>query len=280
MEEVFCMACGQKIPATASFCHHCGAQQAGMSAAAAPTQQAAPPAPTAAALPEGVKGWSWGACWLSWIWAIFNKVWIGLLALIPIVNLAMMIVLGLKGREWAWQKGGWRDVEHFRQVQKKWDLAGWIVLALGFVLGIAGAVMEARMKDGGGGGEVSMSLPMDDEKPKSARANKGPYPLPELQFSQTDLLGALKRAEVEDHWRKEYLVYLNQPEKFWAECVARNAGYAQIMGSLSKEEAERHGVDTCLGRAGIYYACLDQTSLDEAVACLAQDALDVATHGD
>jgi hypothetical protein len=29
--------------------------------------------------PDGVAGWSWGAFLLNWIWAIFNKSYIGLL---------------------------------------------------------------------------------------------------------------------------------------------------------------------------------------------------------
>ena len=74
-------------------------------------------------VPPGVKGWSWGAFWLNWVWAVFNKTWIGLLALVPVVNLVMPFVLGFKGREWAWRKGSWRSVEHFRQVQRKWDIA-------------------------------------------------------------------------------------------------------------------------------------------------------------
>ena len=34
-------------------------------------------------IPDGVKGWSWGAFLLNWIWAIGNSTWIGLLCLIP-----------------------------------------------------------------------------------------------------------------------------------------------------------------------------------------------------
>jgi len=34
----------------------------------------------AAEIPPGVKGWSWGAFLLNWIWAIGNQTWIGLLA--------------------------------------------------------------------------------------------------------------------------------------------------------------------------------------------------------
>lgn len=72
-------------------------------------------------IPQGVKGWSWGAFLLSPFWAIGNRTWIGLLAFIPYVGWAMAIVLGFKGREWAWKNKKWRDVEHFRSVQKRWS---------------------------------------------------------------------------------------------------------------------------------------------------------------
>jgi hypothetical protein len=50
-------------------------------------------------LPIGVKGWSWGAFFLTWIWGIPNRVWLSLLAWIPIVNIFVAIILGFKGRE-------------------------------------------------------------------------------------------------------------------------------------------------------------------------------------
>ncbi len=49
------------------------------------------------AYPDGVKGWSWGAFLLNWIWALGNRTWIGLLALIPYVGIIMSVVLGRSG---------------------------------------------------------------------------------------------------------------------------------------------------------------------------------------
>ena len=83
-----------------------------------------------APVPEEVKGWSWGGFLLSWIWAIGNSVWIGLLALVPYVGFIMSIVLGIKGREWAWQAKRWESVEHFKRVQKNWTIAGLIVAVI------------------------------------------------------------------------------------------------------------------------------------------------------
>ena len=75
-------------------------------------------------IPEGVKGFSWGALFLNWIWAIGNKTWIGLLCLVPYLGFIMAIVLGFKGREWAWKNKKWDSVEHFNRVQRKWSVAG------------------------------------------------------------------------------------------------------------------------------------------------------------
>ena len=77
-----------------------------------------------ATLPEGVKGWSWGAFFLNWIWGFFNKTWISLLCLVPYVGIIMAFVLGAKGREWAWRNKRWDSIEHFNRVQKKWSAWG------------------------------------------------------------------------------------------------------------------------------------------------------------
>ena len=85
---------------------------------------------SSASVPEEVKGWSWGAFLLTWIWAIGNSVWIGLLALVPYVGFIMSIVLGIKGREWAWQAKRWDSVKHFNKVQRNWAIAGLILLVV------------------------------------------------------------------------------------------------------------------------------------------------------
>lgn len=89
-------------------------------------------------LPDGIKGWSWGAFLWNWIWAIGNRTWIGLFALVPYVGFVFAIVLGIKGRQWAWQNKHWDSIEHFQRVQKKWSF--WGVLIIGFfsILGIIG----------------------------------------------------------------------------------------------------------------------------------------------
>lgn len=84
-------------------------------------------------VPEGIKGWSWGAFLLNWIWAIANKTWIGLLCFVPVVGIVMPFILGFKGREWAWENNSWESVEQFNRVQKKWSTWG-IGITLGFIL--------------------------------------------------------------------------------------------------------------------------------------------------
>lgn len=84
-------------------------------------------------IPQEALGWSWGAFLLTWIWGLGNRVWISLLMFVPLVNIVMWFILGAKGRQWAWQKGSWRDIEHFKRVQRRWAIAGVVVWSL-FIL--------------------------------------------------------------------------------------------------------------------------------------------------
>ena len=97
-------------------------------------------------VPPEIRGWNWGAFFLTWVWGIGNRVWLAFIALIPVpfVGLAMMIILGLKGNEWAWQCKKWDSIEQFRRRQRiwmYWGIAGFIapfVLILGILLIMAG----------------------------------------------------------------------------------------------------------------------------------------------
>jgi len=120
MAMVFCRGCGREIDESVAYCPHCGAQQAIV-------------LQTGDGIPDGVRGWSWGAFLLTWIWAIGNSTWIGLLALFPPVWFIMAIILGIKGREWAWKNARWDSLEHFNRVQRLWSIWG-LVLVLGFIL--------------------------------------------------------------------------------------------------------------------------------------------------
>ncbi len=80
--------------------------------------------------PEVKSGWNWGAFSLTWIWAIGNNTWIGLVALVPAAELVMAIVLGIKGNEWAWQNRRFESVQQFREVQAAWSAWGILILIL------------------------------------------------------------------------------------------------------------------------------------------------------
>lgn len=89
------------------------------------------------AIPPGVKGWSWGAFLLSWIWAIRHNTWLGLLALVPSINLPVMIWLGCKGREMAWCNCEWQSVAHFNRVQRRWSQWGISLVVVATILMVA-----------------------------------------------------------------------------------------------------------------------------------------------
>ena len=95
---------------------------------------------SSAQIPDELQGWNWGAFLLTWVWGIGNKVWLSLLALIPLplVGLAMAILLGIKGNEWAWQNKRWDSIEHFRKTQRIWMFWGIasLIAPFVFILGI------------------------------------------------------------------------------------------------------------------------------------------------
>jgi len=49
---------------------------------------------TLSQLPPEIKGWNWGAFFLSWIWGLGNGTYIALLCLIPFVNIVMIFIPG------------------------------------------------------------------------------------------------------------------------------------------------------------------------------------------
>ena len=92
-----------------------------------------------AVVPPEIRRWNWGAFLLNWIWGIGNDTYIALLMFVPLVNVVMIFVLGAKGSAWAWRNKRWRDVQHFRSVQRKWAIAG-VVVWVGFI-GLYAAIL-------------------------------------------------------------------------------------------------------------------------------------------
>jgi len=93
-----------------------------------------------AQVPEEIKGWNWGAFFLSIIWGLGNCTYIALLGLLPIANLIMPFYLGAKGNELAWRNKRWKDIEEFRATQRAWSIAGWTVTAVLLIFLIITAV--------------------------------------------------------------------------------------------------------------------------------------------
>ncbi len=80
-------------------------------------------------IPNEIKGWNWGAFFLSPLWPFTHRVWIGLLAWVPVLGFWIAIALGVKGNEWAWKSRKWQNIEQFKAHQRRWALAG-IVLGI------------------------------------------------------------------------------------------------------------------------------------------------------
>lgn len=133
--NMFCPQCGTENYTDAYFCPKCGRQTRYGSPVSSEGRVKTMP------IPDGVRGWSWGAFIFSWIWGPFNGTPIALLALVPLVGFAMSIALGIKGREWAWKNKNWDNLDHFNRVQRVWSVCGVVFLITLFVIGILASVV-------------------------------------------------------------------------------------------------------------------------------------------
>jgi ABC-type Fe3+ transport system permease subunit len=73
---------------------------------------------------------------MTWIWGLGNSTYIALLALLPVVNIVMAVILGIKGGQWAWKNRRWDNIEQFTRVQGLWTAFGFGLLA-GCLLALA-----------------------------------------------------------------------------------------------------------------------------------------------
>jgi len=126
----FCPNCGKEVSEDTTFCPQCGRN---LKVEVTPENSSGQG--ESAIVPEEVKGWSWAGFSLTWIWGVFNGVLISLLVLIPfpLFSLAWAIVLGIKGNEWAWRNKKWDSVEHFKNAQRPWNIAGIVIFAISMV---------------------------------------------------------------------------------------------------------------------------------------------------
>ena len=105
-------------------------------------------------LPDELRGFNWGAFWLTCIWGNPHKVkntnWIILAIAISSVPITAFMVLGLamtcglaiyfgvKGNEWAWKNGNYSSIESFRRTERVWSISAWVIIILLIGLSLAG----------------------------------------------------------------------------------------------------------------------------------------------
>lgn len=82
--------------------------------------------------------WNWGAAFFNWIWALGHKLWLYALLgfVLGFIPFASFILFGLKGNEWAWDRGGYASVEELRAKERKWAIAALVVFLITVVLAV------------------------------------------------------------------------------------------------------------------------------------------------
>jgi hypothetical protein len=167
MAMVYCRSCAKELHDTAPACIQCGAPQSRVVGAT-----------TTEGIPDGVRGWSWGAFLFNWIWAIGNRTWIGLLALVPYVGFGVAIWLGFQGREMAWKNGRWDSLDHFNRVQKAWSQWALGLFCVGLTIILTTAIF------GGGGASARAEFQQgssDGAKASQSEEQPAPKPQPVVQ---------------------------------------------------------------------------------------------------
>lgn len=165
-------------------------------------------------VPDEIKGWSWGAFFLNWIWGIGNSTYIALLMFVPLVNIILLFVLGAKGNEWAWQNQIWRDVDHFKSTQRKWTIASlilfFIVLPLLFVSIMSllkGEAYEMSVKETSSHPEV-LAIIGNDPKP-------GYFVLGKISHSGSESEAQLNYSLKGTTGKVQVYVYADKPNSNW-----------------------------------------------------------------
>jgi len=87
----------------------------------------------------------------------------------------------------------------------------------------------------------------------------------------------MQRLGMEPHWQARFSQYLNEPARFWSECVIQEAYRAQMLGGQSSAEAEAHGQSVCQQVTTMYHDCLHQSPVNDAVMCLHNYAMELAS---
>lgn len=299
-----CIACGAVLSDTAKFCPACGAAQSAQGTSGNPPPSPPPISAAVVVFPDSARKWSWSAFWLGWIWGIFNRVWISLLTLIPLVNLVMMFVLGFKGREWAWKQGQWSSPEHFERVQKKWDIAGWMVAGTAILIGVLAAAIDnrdIRLDEAEAELPIAQAPKVGEKKIHSALSQSYymnsngklkvispeqaasvlnsdlPY-LPVTPDYSTQTLGKIMNSQdIPSHWRQAIDWYLHEPKSFWERCMIGRTLVLSRYAGLDEREIRPHATKHCQELVATFEACLGKSYADAAAICMIQYINDFST---
>jgi hypothetical protein len=143
---VFCSNCGMKLLDGTKTCPHCGASVASnVTPSPDYSVENTSGMGKATILPPEIKGWNWGAFWLTWIWGIRNRTYIAFLTFIPYVGFVMPFILGAKGNKWAWQNQKWDSIEQYKASQKRWAMWGLIIFIIVISVAIGFGILASLM---------------------------------------------------------------------------------------------------------------------------------------
>ena len=96
---------------------------------------------SAALVPKEIQHWNWGAFLLTWIWGLFHHVWWSLLVFIPYAGFIVAIILGVRGSESAWRAQRYNSINEFKTRERKWTIAGIILVVIISILSILAITM-------------------------------------------------------------------------------------------------------------------------------------------
>lgn len=132
-----CEKCGHKISPNDRFCEKCGERsrenQAKVKVSASMEEK------------RVIRKWSWGGFVFGWVYFVFmrGRFWLTILLLIsqmvPFLNIASLIYLGIEGRKFAWDMRDWKDFDEYEDTQRKWDTWAIIIFALSIISAFASA---------------------------------------------------------------------------------------------------------------------------------------------
>lgn len=162
---VICPECGHRVSKNANECPSCGlpfvGPQQGSGTTPPPVMPPIPPQSSTVSsgvnahlgVPPNIKSFSWGGLFLGWIWGVFNGNYWSLI-LIPInlsvqllsdtavsvfctlLAIALQLVLGFTGLKTAWNTKSYESVEKFVSTQRKWNVAGFIFVAVVILINV------------------------------------------------------------------------------------------------------------------------------------------------